>query len=191
MKVFYDLPNQIVGEKVEVDDPVVAKKRSEIVAARLSEGPPSLTDVLTEAYLDSVREMIEVRRDYPRRKHYYAINVKVHSLGLTREQRDFICDNWEEMMDLFWGAYILPWMNLREKDGEPDVYQAGRSGGWLVLDRPVVGDPQRDRYATHWPEFHEARAAYRDVKNFLGGWNSVFRDIRNRLEGIMGERGVE
>ncbi|KXB01574.1 hypothetical protein AKJ41_01135 [candidate division MSBL1 archaeon SCGC-AAA259O05] len=194
MVVFYNLPNQIVGDKVEVDDEVVAMKQEEITAARLTPGRrPFLTDVLTEAYLDKLRDMdadgeVRVRAEYPQREHHYAINIKVHSLDLTDEQEWFIYDDLEEMLDLFWRDHILPWIWSRGED-EPDILQAGRSGGWLVLDRPVVGDPEKDKHATHWPEFHEARSAYRDVKSFLEGWNDVFEGIRERLAKMLEERG--
>lgn len=190
MAVFYNLPNQIVGDEVEVEDEVVARKQEEITAARLGKNSSLLTEILTEAYLDSLQEIAETRRDYELHRYHYAINIKVHSLDLTKEQRFFIYDDMEEMLDLFWRDHILPWIWSRGED-EPDIYQAGRSGGWLVLDRPVVGDPQKDKHATHWPEFHEARSAYRDAKKFFKGWNTVFGDIRERLAKMLEESGKE
>lgn len=194
MVVFHNLPNQVVGDKVEVDDEVVAMKREEITAARLTPGRrPFLTDVLTEAYLDKLRDMdadgeVRIRAEYPQRERHYAINIKIDSLDLKGKQRSFIYDNLEEILDLFWRDYILPWIWSREED-EPDILQAGRSGGWLVLDRPVVGDPEVDDYATRWPEFHEARSAYRDVKRFLKEWNKVFEDMKEKLNREIGKAG--
>lgn len=176
MAVFRNLSGQIVGDEVEVDDRVVAGRKNEIVAARLYGGPRTVTGVLTEAYLDRTREMVEIRNSRPHKDRQYTINIKVHSLDLTRKQKSFIYDNWEEMMGFFWNAYIIPWIESEDLD----IYSAGRSSGWLVLDRQVVGLPRQRRDVPR-PPLHEARDAYRDVKRFREGWDSVFSSMKEEL----------
>lgn len=61
----------------------------------------------------------------------YANNVKIHSLGLTSEQRDaaFKVINQESFLDDINFTIIY--------SGIDDVYFGGRSCGWLYLDKDI------------------------------------------------------
>lgn len=127
---------------------------------------------LVEGYLAAIDDMVKVRKYNHKKK--YCINIKVHSLPLTPKERNYIYENWEKTMDFFWER-IRFWIDSRRN--QPNIYSYGRSSGWLGLDRKVI-----ERSRGYQLELERVKGAFEDVKGFREGWDSLFEEMRARLD---------
>lgn len=169
-------PDFLLESFREVRGHIPSNKQSMIYASLMKDEYIEAEDMIYDEYVRLIDDMVKIyQRARPGMKPKYAINIKIHSIDLTDEMRGFMYDNMEGAIKYFNTVYVEPWA----KNRTPRVYSAGRSGGWLILDRKVI-HPEHNN-----GDLWDLRKAYEDVYAFRKEWDSLFSDMKDELEYIM------
>lgn len=120
----------------------------------------------------------------------YCKNIKIYDLELEKEIKDKIWN--DKVISDIWDFVIMPAIDEWKRENKSDIYQMGRSGGWLYLDTAKVHDfsnyePARqdnedqDEYEDR---MYPLRGLFEDLWNFEKWYQNVFEDVKEYLSQI-------
>jgi hypothetical protein len=120
----------------------------------------------------------------------YCKNIKIYNLDIEEEIREKIWD--DHVLSAVWNFIILPEIENWKQENKTDIYQMGRSGGWLYLDSAKVHefsdyepfqqeDEDKDEYEDR---MYPLRGLFEDLWNFEKWYQKVFEEVKEYLKEV-------
>lgn len=125
-----------------------------------------------------------------RHERRYCKNIKIYELELDKEIREKLWN--DKVLSDVWDFVIIPSINCWKQEHNSDIYQMGRSGGWLYMDRAKVHDfsnyepvRQEDEDQDEYEDrMHPLKGLFEELWYFEKWYNDVFEDVKEYLNDV-------
>lgn len=120
---------------------------------------------------------------------HYCKNIKIYNLGIDENLEDKFFN--QNLMSAVWDVIIIPKIGSWKNKHGSEIYQKGRSGGWLYCDRAKVLDlseyAEKYDYETddeYDDRIYELRGLFETLWNFEKWYQKTFDEVIAYLKGV-------